>query len=160
MSHFAVIVVPIVRKHDSLALTGSNLACLQLRSWIPWKPYVRLPRRCTGTHLMPWEYNHSCCKWVCRAGHFPVYVCFTTICGSSMCALECEVAGWLVPMQGACAALKWFLGQSIRCVYSLFFVFSLPSRVPLPAVGGLSVLRREDCAVGLPRASLHGHRCS
>lgn len=37
---------------------------------------------------------------------------------------------------------------------------SLHSRVPLPAVGRVPVLRRAYGAVGVPRTSIHGHRCS
>lgn len=40
--------------------------------------------------------------------------------------------------------------------WSVYCIFPC-SRVPLPAVGCLPVLRREDSAVCVPRAPLHGH---
>lgn len=44
-----------------------------------------------------------------------------------------------------------FAERCVTCVNSC-----VPSGVPLPAVGGVPVLRRAHRAVGFPRAAFHG----
>lgn len=72
---------------------------------------------------------------------------------------------WTVKWLGPRLACEPFCTAQTLLFLGLFIVFttsfsSLYSWVPLPAVGSLPVLRGEDGAVGVPRASLHGHRCS
>lgn len=159
-------VVPVVmntRFTCSLAVQADNTAdgarfFFLLWSWLPRRHYMWLPWRWSGIHLLSGEYNHSCYKWVWS---LLLNRAFSSTQQFAAAPWEHWSVKWLVPfycpVKPFCTAHTLFPGLFI--VFATSFSF-LHSWVPLPAVGSVPVLRREDGAVGVPRASLHGHRCS
>lgn len=90
---------------------------------------------------------------------------YTCVCTGSMRAMNCDVAGWWVHVPfffglKACALHINYFSVRMFIVFTASFSISLHSWVPLPAVGSVPLLCCKDGAVGIPWASLHGHRCS
>lgn len=123
-------------------------------SWICWKHFTPLPWTRLETHLLSWEYK----QLLQRSLLSGIFVSsYTWAAHSFVRVLSCEKGCLIGELFFAwCCFLKplcW--GWSCPPLPSRLY-----SWVPLPAVGRVPLLCCEDRAVGLPRASLHGHRSS